>query len=364
MSGLTLVRGARQLLTLLGPTGPRRGTAMDEVGIITDGALLIRDGLIDEVGPSRRVENLSVARDADEVIDATRCVVMPAFIDQLSFQPAAEGETEEHALLNAPVTRLQSRSRRLLAGLARHGTATSGMECGFGLAENLELKALRAAAGLNEGPVRVLPVFAPRQAPDWLDATALQRLRQRELMHMLSLPCDPGLRNLELLAVARRRGFATQLRPGDDCRTSSPDCDSMAPDDDATLPDAAFSRAVIVTGADRRDSLRWIRAGAAVALASRFEPWKPGTFSMQTMIWLACKRLGFSVEEAITAVTLNAAYALGLGAETGSLERGKRADLVVLDIPDYHALSTTMGVNSVLLTLRRGRAIWRASELE
>ncbi len=337
---------------------------MGDVGLIPDGALLIRDGIIDEVGPSRRVENLNAAREADEVIDATRCVVMPAYIDCLPFRPAAEGETVEHALLNAPVTRLQSRCRRVLAGLARHGTATVGMECGFGLAESLELKALRAAFGLNEGSVRVLPVYAPPTVPAWLDATALQRMRQRELMHMLSLPCDRGLRNLELLAVARKRGLATQLRVGDDCRTSSPDCDSMVPEGEATLPDAAHTRAVVVTGADRRDAVRWIRAGAAVALASRFEPWQPGTFSMQMMIWLACKRLGFSVEEAITAATLNAAYALGLGAETGSLERGKRADLIVMDIPDYHALETTMGVNSVLYTLRRGRAVWKATGLE
>ncbi|HWB97282.1 MAG TPA: hypothetical protein VG672_11280, partial [Bryobacteraceae bacterium] len=80
MKGLILVRGARQLLTLHGPKVPRRGAALRDLGLIHDGSVLIRDGVIEEVGPSRRVENLSVARAADE-IDATGRVVMPGFVD-------------------------------------------------------------------------------------------------------------------------------------------------------------------------------------------------------------------------------------------------------------------------------------------
>ena len=80
MRKVTLVRGARQLLTLRGPSGPRRGTDLRNLGIIQDGAVLIADGLIAEVGPSRRVENLALARGAEE-IDASGCVVMPGFVD-------------------------------------------------------------------------------------------------------------------------------------------------------------------------------------------------------------------------------------------------------------------------------------------
>ena len=62
--GMTLVRGARQLLTLRGPAGPRRRAALQDLGIITDGALLLKNGKILETGPSRRLENLTVARAA------------------------------------------------------------------------------------------------------------------------------------------------------------------------------------------------------------------------------------------------------------------------------------------------------------
>jgi imidazolonepropionase len=80
MTGTILIRGARQLLTMRGPKGPRRGLALNELSIIPDGALLIRDGVLMEVGPSRRLENLAEARDAWEINAAGR-VVMPGFVD-------------------------------------------------------------------------------------------------------------------------------------------------------------------------------------------------------------------------------------------------------------------------------------------
>ena len=80
MRKVTLIRGARQLLTLRGPSGPRRGADLGNLGIIQDGAVLIADGRIVEVGPSRRLENLALARGADE-IDASGCVVLPGFVD-------------------------------------------------------------------------------------------------------------------------------------------------------------------------------------------------------------------------------------------------------------------------------------------
>ena len=80
MSDIVLVRGARQLLTLHGPAEPRHGPALSDLGIIRDGALLVEDARIVEVGLSRRVENLLRARKARE-IDATGRVVMPGFVD-------------------------------------------------------------------------------------------------------------------------------------------------------------------------------------------------------------------------------------------------------------------------------------------
>src|SRR5213078_1648153 len=80
MKRTVLVRGARQLLTLYGPSGPRRGGSMRQLGMIEDGAVLITDGVITNVGPTRRIENLAEARSAEE-ISASGRVVMPGFVD-------------------------------------------------------------------------------------------------------------------------------------------------------------------------------------------------------------------------------------------------------------------------------------------
>src|SRR4029077_4375358 len=105
MGKALLVRGARQLLTLRGPSGPRRGADLRNLGLIQDGAVLIIDGIIREVGPSRRIENLAVARLAEE-INANGRVILPGFVDShthlvggpprlLDYEMGLAGATEE-----------------------------------------------------------------------------------------------------------------------------------------------------------------------------------------------------------------------------------------------------------------------------
>jgi imidazolonepropionase-like amidohydrolase len=119
MRKVTLIRGARQLLTLRGPSGPRRGTELGNLGIIQDGAVLIVDGLVREVGPSRRLENLAAAREADE-IDASACVVMPGFVDTgahlvsgparvIDYQTRLGGPASEQVAFTPAERRWQSR---------------------------------------------------------------------------------------------------------------------------------------------------------------------------------------------------------------------------------------------------------------
>ena len=158
-----LVRGARQLITLRGLSGPRRGTALRELGIIQDGAVLIENGVIAALGPSRRVENLAAARQATE-IDASGRVVVPGFVDShthLVCGPARLAEyemrlagasyleiaeagggilTSVHAVRQTPIRRLVLQARRTLGGFIRHGTTTLEAKSGYGLDETGERK--------------------------------------------------------------------------------------------------------------------------------------------------------------------------------------------------------------------------------
>ena len=134
-----LIRGARQLLTLRGPNGPRRGAALNQLGIIEDGAVLIEGGVIRQVGPSRRIEALGAARIAEEISAAGR-VVLPAFVDShthLISGPARSGaapvttEWAYQAVRDQSTRRLREESEQLLRGFLAHGTTTIEAKSGF-----------------------------------------------------------------------------------------------------------------------------------------------------------------------------------------------------------------------------------------
>ena len=154
MKNAILIRGARQLLTLRGPASPRRGVALRELGIIQDGAVLIRDGRILAVGQGRRVENLADARDAVE-IDATRHLVLPGFVDShthlvsgqprlAEFEMRVAGRDGDEILPSAPGSfrhpecpgharpSLHRKARALVEACIRNGTTTLESKPGHG----------------------------------------------------------------------------------------------------------------------------------------------------------------------------------------------------------------------------------------
>lgn len=102
-----------------------------------------------------------------------------------------------------------------------------------------------------------------------------------------------------------------------------------------------------------------IAEGAAVALASDFNPHHTPTLSMQAVVGLACAEMGMTPAEAIVAATINGAHALGRAARTGSLEPGKDADVLLLNIDDYREMPRCFGVNLVYSTIKRGQRIYQ-----
>jgi len=102
----------------------------------------------------------------------------------------------------------------------------------------------------------------------------------------------------------------------------------------------------------------FVEVGVPVALGTDFNPncWME---SMQLVVALAAHQLSLTPAEALTAATINAAYAVGLGREVGSLEVGKRADLLVLDAPNHRHVAYRMGARIVETVVRGGRIVWR-----
>jgi imidazolonepropionase len=412
-----LVRGARQLLTLRGAPGPRRGLELRDPGLIQDGSVLVVDGVIDQVGPTRRVENLAVSRGATE-IDATGRVVLPGFVDShthlVSGPPwlnqferrLADGldrearESREAAARDIEqISRktLQARAGALIRDSVRHGTTTIEAKSGHGSTATGELKILRTHIALNEQPIPVVSTFMPPVVwdrhvaasaddyVDWLCTQLLPVIRRRRLAEYVDLACDPEVftseRSRRLLNSAQQLGFGVKLHGGRDGEggsvslavqqnavsvdhMTSPSFDDMQAlarsETVATLlPGPVFFR----SRPQYAPARSLIDAGVPVALATSYNPESCPCQNMQMMIALACLEMGMTPAEAIAAATINGAHAVGRGNRIGSLERGKQADMLILGASDYREIPYHFGVNLVQTTIRRGEVIYDRADV-
>lgn len=415
-----LIRGARQLLTLHGPTGSRRGEALRNLGLIEDGSVLIVNGTITSVGPTRRIENLAEARSAEE-INASGHVVMPGFVDShtqlvsppprvLQFRVNA-GETPGHGpvssphlfwtalqyIRNTPASTLEFQARKHLEACLRHGTTTLEIKTGYGLNATGETKMLRVLAALNGKGATVVPTFfGARASPpeyagqpvaylSWLADEMLPKLRARHLAHFVDVLCDDGGFTADqarpYLLAAKRFGLAIKVYGEQALRTGavrlalefdavSVDGLNAANSDEVELLARAQTIATLMPVSahfgyysDMPPARELIDRGAAVALATGFHPSLNSTFNMQTAISLACSSMNMAPEEAIAAATINGAHAIARASRCGSLEAGKDADVLILNVSDYREIPLQFGCNSVAIAMRKGEVVYREGEV-
>jgi imidazolonepropionase len=407
----SLIRGASQLLTLSGGSGPRRGAALRDLGLVTRGAVLIQDGVIVAAGPARHVEKLPQARRARE-IDARGSVVMPGFVDShthlifgrprltdYEMRLAGAGYAEiaaagggilssVQAVRALPAARLESQGRAFLAAMARHGTTSLEAKSGYGLDETAEIKTLRVLARLAGNPLDIAPTYLGAHVPppeyrghadayvEWMGSQVMPRIRRCKLARFADVYCDAGAFTLEqarrYLAHARKAGFELKIHAEQFARTGAAllavelgaaSADHLEQAGEAEIRALAESNtlATLLPGAVFHLGLHaypparaLIDAGAAVALATDFNPGTSPTYSMQMVLSLACTEMRMTPAEAITAATINGAHAIRSADRLGSLEPGKQADVIVLNVPDYRELPYYFGANHVRLTIKRG----------
>ena len=381
-----------------GPKGPRHGAGLNELSIIHDGSLLIRDGILQEVGTTRRIENLAEARGAVE-ISAVGHVVMPGFVDShthLAFPPPGaagpDDDSAARAVRASTAQRLEARVRAYLEAMARHGTTTVEVKTGCGPDKSAETKVLRVLSALKHEPLDVISSFLFRLAPldgfqaaaDWVLTELLPKIRRRRLAYFADVvwECEPARHQCfaRYLETARHLGFACkihadQLGSGAAIAAAvehlvvSIDHLEHATPAEAALLAGSGTMAVLLpcasfqSGGCDAPGRALIDAGVAVALATNFNPHHTPTLNMQTVVALACLRMGMTAAEAISAATINGAHALGCAARVGSLEFGKSADVLILNVSDYHELAHDFGMNLVHMTMKRGKIIYTEGEV-
>jgi imidazolonepropionase len=407
-----------QLLTLQFPVGnthPRRGQALKDLNIIEDGAVLCVGGKIISVGTMREALRdpwLRKNRKKIIEIDCAGKVVLPGLVDShthpvfveprlVDFEKRIEGATYERiasagggiqssleGVRQAEKSALTQKVRAVLSAMAAYGTTTVECKSGYGLTVDAELKsleAIREASRQWSGTVistllgaHVVPREFQGRPEKYIGIVCREMIplaAKRKLAQFADVFCDKGAYTAEeaeqILACAQQHGLSirahmcqlsqTSLRPFFRFKPASFDHMDHVSDDDIAELAKHDTVATLVPGANYFLGLKeypparkLIDAGVPVALATDYNPGTSPTLSMPMAMSLACTHMKMTPAEAVTAATINGAWALRVANRKGSIESGKDADLAVYDVNDYREIPYWYGVNRCCLTVAHG----------
>ena len=392
---------------------------MRDVSLIRDGAVAIQGDRIVLVGQTTDV--LAEAGKGTTLIDASGKVVMPGFVDPhthvvFAGDRAAEFEmrlqgTSYMAIMaagggimntvratrDASLEELFSQSRARLDRMLAHGTTTVEAKTGYGLDTENELKMLEAIRQLDlSHPVDLVPTFLGAHAipaeflggadeyvdllvEEMLPALQAEGYLLEESPIFCDVFCEEGAFSSEqsrrILEKARDLGMRLKIHADEftslggtalavELGATSADHLARTTDEEIRLLADSDTVGVLLPGtpfglgADHyAPARRMIDAGVAVALATDLNPGTCYCESMPLVMAVACRQMRMTPAEAIVASTINAAHAVAFGHEVGSLEVGKKADLLILDVPDYRHLAYRLGGNLVQTVIKAGRVI-------
>lgn len=407
---------AEQVLTLAGPHVPRRGNDLGVLGIIEGGAVLTRGDIIVRAGTSR-----DVAREARRLkaktIDCRGRIILPGFVDCHThlvfsgsrvndFEQRTRGKTyQEIAALGGGIklsARLVARAteRELVeqaAGFlklfAAHGTTTLEAKSGYGLDVEGELKILKTVRRLREvSRLELVPTLLAAHAlpeeytgrrQEYLELVSkplIAAAAQNKLAEFVDCFCDRGAFTAEecraILSEGVRQGLTPRIhaeqlsytgstRLAIELRAASADHLDRAKGSDVRALARSEVVATLLPGSNFHlgarnyaPARRMIDAGVAVALATDFNPGTCPALNMQMILSIACSEMRVTPAEAISAATINAAFALRRADRLGSLEPGKQADLTVMDVDDYRKIPYFFGRNHCVMTVKQGEIIY------
>jgi imidazolonepropionase len=412
-----LLHSITQLVTMHLPAyfGPRRGKALAEIGLIEDGAVLISGGKIASVGTTRDMHRdqwiKQHGKDVVEV-DCRGKVVIPGFVDShthpifakprlVDFEKRIQGASyaeiaEAGGGIRSSIDGVRNASKKGLADnalnafreMAAYGTTTVEAKSGYGLSHESEIKSLEAirdAARHWQGTV--IPTFLGAHVPppehksdperyvDLIVGQMIPEIAKRKLAKYADVFCEHGAFSPEqterVLDAAVAHGLEVRvhvcqlshasLQPMLRFRPMSFDHMDFVSDEDVSILAKHDTIATFVPGANYFLSTKaypparkLIDAGVPVALATDYNPGSSPTASMPMVLSIACTQMRMTPGEALSAATINGAYALGLADRKGSLEPGKDADLAIFQLEDYREISYWFGANHCVGTMMAG----------
>jgi imidazolonepropionase len=398
---------------------PLRGADQRKVRRLPGAEVVCRDGRIAFVGsPDERRRLLGELPDAER-LDGRGGTLIPGFVDPHTHLPWAGSREEEFAarlagktyqeiaaagggILSTVKATRRASEEELAANVLRRmdqmlacGTTTAEAKSGYGLSRDDELKQLRAIQRASAGhPVDLVPtLMAAHEIPpehrgdrrrylDLICEEIVPATAEAGLARFCDVFCEEGVFTPEesrrVLEAGVRHGLAPRLHADEFVDSGGAElaaelgafsADHLIAVSPAGVEALARSgvTAVLLPGTSfflmkhrYAPARKLVEAGVPVALATDCNPGSSHTESMPMVVVLAVFELGLTIEESLAAATLNSACCLGLGAEIGSVETGKRADLVLLDAPNLLHLVYHYGINPVAAVVKGGRVVRRA----
>jgi imidazolonepropionase len=386
------------------------GAEMRDLGILHNAGVLCQEGKIAWVGSMQDWDRI-LPNDFPE-LDGSGMVVLPGFVDSHThlvfagnrvheFGRRSEGATYQEIAAEgggilSTVSHVRAATKKemkrqasvYLTDMLRHGTTTVEIKSGYGLQMDAEIRMLEAIHELqSEEMISIVPTFLGAHAipPEfrsnrsgYLDLVLHEMIPyvgRKKLASFCDVFCDAGYfepaEAERILSEGKRWGMvpkihADELTPSGGVEVAAK-VGAVSADHLEHVTDAGIAAlresgviATLLPGVSFflnhrfAPARRLIDAGVPVAIATDFNPGSCMSFSIPMMMTIACTQMSVSPEEAISATTLNGAAAAGVSTTHGSIEVGKSADLLLVNIPDYRYLAYHFGTNHVWRTIKNG----------
>ncbi len=411
-----LIINASQIATPIGHQG-KKGSDMGKILTIDDGAIYIENGIIKYVGETEEIKKKVDMEDCG-IIDASGKCILPGFVDSHThfifggyredeFIMRLEGaqyldvlrmgggiQCTVDSTRKASFEELYKLGLERLKGMLAQGITTVEGKSGYGLDLECELKQLNVMKALSDNnPVDIISTFLGAHAipmeyknnsdeyVDYIIKKVLPRVAEEKLSEFCDVFCEEGVFSIEqsrrLLLEGQKLGLKSKIHADEivqlgggelagEIGAVSADHLLMVSDEGiemlsknkviaTLLPCTAFCLAKPYAPARKI-----IDKGGAVALASDFNPGSCFSSSVPLMLALAVIYMKMTIEEAITAITLNGAAAIDKADSIGTIEVGKKADLIMLKYPNYKFLVYHTGANIVEKVLKDGEFVYEA----
>lgn len=412
-----LIKNISQLVTMSGGSSPRRGRQMSDVGILMDGWVLIENDRIISVGSGEA----PVKKDC-LIIDGKGKTVAPGLIDSHThlIHGGSREDELEMKLMGVPyieilkkgggilstvrATRemskedLKWKAKRSMDEMIIHGTTTCEAKSGYGLNFQDEIKCLEVIRELKgEHPLSLIPTYlgahaVPLEYKDNRDEyiklvteKVIPYISREKLAEFIDCFCEEGVFSVDESRIILKKGkemgllakiHADEIEPMGGAELAG-ELDAISAEhllaaseqgmvslrDNGVIPVLLPATSFYLMLGRYADARKMIELNLPVALATDYNPGTCPTESLQNVMAFACFGMRMTPKEIITAMTINAACAVNRQDEIGSIEEGKRADIVIFNTPNLNYLVYHFGINHVDIVIKDGRIVVKDKRL-